>query len=82
MHAVGDSNRHPARKACQLTGAGVWHDRDGQLRGTTRVTLVNGIATFSNLSIDKTGVDYTLKASVLAGLTDATSRAFSVLAVP
>ena len=56
--------------------------KNAKLRGTTRVTLVNGIATFSNLSIDKTGVDYTLKASVLAGLTDATSRAFSVLAVP
>ena len=55
--------------------------KNAQLRGTTRASLVNGIATFPNLSIDQTGVNYTLKASV-PGLTDATSRAFSVLAVP
>jgi hypothetical protein len=48
------------------------------LGGTTSVNLVNGIATFPNLTIDKTGVNYTLKASV-SGLPDATSRAFSVV---
>lgn len=55
--------------------------QNAQLRGTTRVSMVNGIATFPNLSVDQTGVNYTLKASA-AGLTDATSRAFSVLAAP
>jgi hypothetical protein len=55
--------------------------RSAHIRGTTRVSLVNGIATFPNLCIDQTGVNYTLKASVSA-LPDATSRAFSVLAAP
>ncbi len=53
--------------------------KNAQLRGTTSVNLVNGIATFPNLSIDQPGVNYTLKASV-AGLADATSRAFTVVA--
>ncbi len=53
--------------------------KNAQLRGTTSVKLVNGIATFPNLSVDQPGVNYTLKASV-AGLADATSRAFSVVA--
>jgi hypothetical protein len=45
------------------------------------VDLVNGIATFPNLSIDQTGVNYTLKASVV-GLPDAFSPPFDVVAVP
>jgi hypothetical protein len=49
------------------------------LGGTTSVNLVNGIATFPDLTIDKTGVNYTLQASV-SGLPDATSSAFSVVA--
>jgi hypothetical protein len=49
------------------------------LGGTTSVNLVNGIATFPDLTIDKTGVNYTLTASV-SGLPDATSSAFSVVA--
>jgi len=55
--------------------------KNAQLRGATHASLVNGIATFPNLSIDQTGVMYTLKASV-PRLTDATSRPFNVLAVP
>ena len=55
--------------------------KHAQLRGTTQVNLVNGIATFPNLSIDQTGLSYTLKASV-AGLPDAFSHAFNVVAVP
>ena len=35
----------------------------GVLSGTTVVTPVNGVATFSDLSINKTGLDYTLKVS-------------------
>jgi len=55
---------------------------NAQLRGTTSVNLVNGIATFPNLSIDQTGVNYTLKASVVPTLTDAISRSFNVVAPP
>jgi Pro-kumamolisin, activation domain/Bacterial Ig-like domain (group 3) len=49
----------------------------GVLAGTLTATPVNGIATFSNLSINKTGTAYTLTASA-TGLTSATSSAFNV----
>jgi hypothetical protein len=51
----------------------------GTLSGTTTVSAVNGVATFStvSLSIDKTGTGYTLSASS-GGLTDATSSTFDI----
>src|SRR3989441_171520 len=51
----------------------------GTLSGTTTVAAVNGVATFSNLSIDKAGTGYTLTVSA-TGLTGATSSAFNVVA--
>src|SRR6266516_4352386 len=51
----------------------------GTLSGTTTVAAVSGVATFSNLSIDKAGTGYTLTASA-TGLTGATSSAFNVVA--
>ena len=53
----------------------------GTLSGTTTVTPVNGVATFSNLSIDKAGNGYTLVASATA-LTSAASAPFNVTAPP
>lgn len=50
----------------------------GTLSGTTTVAAVNGVATFSTLSIDKGGSAYTLVASA-SGLTGATSAAFQIL---
>jgi uncharacterized protein (TIGR03382 family) len=47
------------------------------LSGTTTVTSVNGVATFSNLSVNRAGSGYTLQA-VSTGLTSATSPAFGV----
>ncbi|HEY6109729.1 MAG TPA: hypothetical protein VIV56_12595, partial [Gemmatimonadales bacterium] len=49
----------------------------GTLSGTATVAAVGGLATFSNLSIDKAGVGYTLVASA-TGLTGATSAAFNI----
>lgn len=49
----------------------------GTLGGTTTVNAVNGIATFSNLSINKVGTGYTLAASS-GTLTGATSDAFNI----
>ena len=49
----------------------------GTLSGTATVAAVNGVATFSNLSIDKTGTGYTLTAAA-TGLTGATSATFNV----
>jgi hypothetical protein len=54
--------------------------KNAHLRGTTTVRLVNGIATFPNLSIDQAGVNYTLQASV-PGLPPVPSRAFNVVTV-
>ena len=54
--------------------------KNAHLRGTKIVNLVNGIATFPNLSIDQTGVSYTLQASV-PGLPPVSSRAFNVVVV-
>src|SRR6266566_506068 len=49
----------------------------GALSGTATVAAVGGVATFSGLSIDKTGTGYTLTAAV-SGLTPATSAAFNI----
>src|SRR5262245_11397392 len=49
----------------------------GTLSGTLTVAAVAGVATFSNLSIDKLGTGYMLAASSM-GLTTATSTAFNV----
>ncbi|HET7449750.1 MAG TPA: invasin domain 3-containing protein, partial [Gaiellaceae bacterium] len=49
----------------------------GTLSGTTSVSAVNGVATFSTLSIDKAGTGYTLTASS-TGLTGATSSTFNI----
>src|SRR5487761_697391 len=52
----------------------------GTLAGTLTASPVNGVATFSNLSINKLGTGYTLVASA-TGLTSATSSAFNVTSV-
>src|SRR5207237_769267 len=49
----------------------------GTLSGTTTVAAVAGVASFSDLSIDKTGTGYTLTAAS-APLTGATSTAFNI----
>jgi hypothetical protein len=49
----------------------------GTLSGTTPQTAVSGVATFSDLSINKTGTGYTLSASS-SGITGATSGTFNI----
>lgn len=53
----------------------------GTLSGTLTVGPVNGVATFPNLSIDKSEQGYTLVASS-TGLSSATSAAFNILPAP
>ena len=53
----------------------------GTLSGGAPVNAVNGVATFPNLSVDKPGYGYTLRATA-SGLTDATSNAFNVTTSP
>jgi hypothetical protein len=50
----------------------------GTLSGTRTVTVVNGIATFSGLSIDLAGDGYTLDATVGGSLPDIDSNSFSI----
>jgi hypothetical protein len=49
----------------------------GALSGTPSAAAVNGVATFANLSIDKSGTGYTL-AATSRGLAGATSAAFEI----
>src|SRR5207244_3285102 len=49
----------------------------GSLSGTTSVAAVGGVATFSNLSVDKVGTGYTLAASA-TGPAGGTSAAFNI----
>src|SRR5207249_2514366 len=49
----------------------------GILSGTATVAAVNGVATFSTLSLNAAGTGYTLTASA-TGLTGATSSAFNI----
>ncbi len=51
------------------------------LSGTETVTAVNGIATFGDLSLDKSGAGYLFSASA-SGTTAATSTGFTVVSAP
>jgi len=51
----------------------------GTLAGTKTVAAVNGVATFSTLSLNLAGTGYTLTATA-TGLTSATSSAFNISA--
>lgn len=53
----------------------------GTLSGTLTVNAVNGVATFSDLSIDAVGNGYTITASA-SSLTEATSDPFDVTSLP
>ncbi len=51
----------------------------GNLFGTTSVTPVNGVVQFGDLSIDRAGTGYVLRASA-SGATAASSNSFNILA--
>jgi hypothetical protein len=77
--AIQDASGNTATSATdQVTLAIGANPGAGTLGGTVTVSAVNGVATFSNLSIDKTGSGYTLVASA-AGLAGVTSPAFDIL---
>lgn len=54
----------------------------GTLSGTTTLAAVNGVSTFSNLSINNVGIGYTLSASGTGIASGATSNAFNITGVP
>ena len=77
--AIQDASGNTVTSAtAQVTLAIGVNPGSGTLSGTTTVSAVNGVAVFSNLSIDKTGDGYTLTAAS-TGLTDATSPPFDIL---
>jgi hypothetical protein len=51
----------------------------GTLSGTLMMTVVNGVATFGDLSIDLPGMGYTVHATVGGGLPDIDSGPFNII---
>jgi Bacterial Ig-like domain/Calx-beta domain len=54
----------------------------GTLHGTVTVTAVNGVATFSGLSIQQAGSGYTITAATVVGVNPASSTPIQVTAAP
>ncbi|HEX8212012.1 MAG TPA: invasin domain 3-containing protein [Longimicrobium sp.] len=78
--AIQDANGNVVTTAADSVSVSIGtNPAGGTLSGTTTVAAVNGVATFSNLSLDKAGTGYTL-AFASGGLTGATSSAFNVTA--
>jgi hypothetical protein len=79
---VQDAQGNPVTLAStSITVAIGTNSTGGTLSGTATVAAVNGVAIFSNLSIDRPGADYTLTATS-SGLTGATSVPFNVFGPP
>ena len=77
---VQDANGSPVSTSSALVTLAIGtNPGGGSLSGTTTATAANGIATFSNLSINTAGVGYTLVATS-SGLTGATSATFTITA--
>lgn len=72
-----DGAGNPTNSAATVTLAIGNNPGGGSLTGTTSVAAVAGVATFTNLKINKAGSGYTLVASS-SGLTAATSSAFTL----
>ncbi len=77
LDAQGNVNATPCFKPGNVTVSLGTNPGGGTLAGTTTVALVNRVATFSRLSIDKVGAGYTLTA-VTTGALGATSRPFNI----
>lgn len=74
-----DQFNNPTTGTNAISAAIATNPGGGTLSGTSPQSAVNGTATFSDLSIEKAGVGYTLTFSG-AGLTPATTNAFTVVA--
>ena len=75
-----DSNQNTATSFSGAVSIGFGSNPGGgTLSGTTPVAAVAGVATFSDLSIDKLGNSYTLVANA-TGFTQVTSTSFNIIA--
>jgi uncharacterized repeat protein (TIGR01451 family) len=74
---IFDAANNPTTSTATVSLAIGTNPSGGTLNGTVSVAAINGTATYSNLSIDKLGVGYTLVASS-TGLGAATSTPFNI----
>jgi len=76
--AIQDANGNTVATATNQVTIAIGTNPGGStLGGTATVAAVNGLATFSDLTLDKVGTGYTLVASA-TGLAGATSAAFDI----
>ena len=73
-----DGNVETGNNTAQISLAIGTNPGGGTLTGGSAVTVVAGVATFSALSINKTGTGYTLTASSSPSYTGATSSVFNI----
>src|SRR5438876_1177063 len=74
---IQDANGNLTTSTASVGIAILFNPSSGTLNGGTPVSAVSGTATFSNLSIDKAGVNYTVQATS-TGLTSASSLQFTI----
>ena len=75
---ISDSNNNRVTDATTSITLVISRNTSSTLSGTTTVAAVDGVATFSDLSIDTVSIGYLLDASG-EGLTDATSANFEII---
>src|SRR5205823_5914138 len=76
---IQDANGNLTNSTASVAMAIGTNPSTGTLSDTTPVNAVNGVATFSNLSINKAGTGYTLQATS-TGLTATTNSGFNISA--
>src|SRR5882724_5557212 len=74
---IHDANGNLTTSTASVGIAILFNPSSGTLNGGTPISAVSGTATFSNLSIDKAGVNYTVQATS-TGLTSASSLQFTI----
>src|SRR6266699_5271790 len=80
--AIQDASGNTVTRAMTSVTVALGANPSGaSLFGTVTVAAVNGVATFSTLSVNDVGTGYTLTASA-SGLTGATSASFNITAAP
>jgi hypothetical protein len=77
-NVVTDDNSDTITLSIGVDPSGGTATLSGTLSGTLTVAVVNGVATFGDLSVDLAGVGYTLHAATGGGLPDLDSNPFTI----
>jgi len=81
--AVQDASGNTVPTATNVVTLSIFNNVGGSgLRGTTSVTAVSGVATFTGVSLNRTGVGYSLSASSSLLNSTGSSASFDVTAAP